>query len=358
MRTASTGVTLRAWSSAGSPARRMPGVTSVKSSPTARRSSGASRAEQTTPSSPQARARRARRSTDSSTEPEKPTDSKSDCARLVRIVTAMSSGGRATCSRASRAARSIASPPVACTLSIQTPRRAAERQAPATVLGMSWNLRSRKISKPRSCSRSTTTGPAATKSSLPTFTRQRRGSRRAASASAASASGVSSATMMRLLSNLLPREMAPRALELGGAARRECLPTAACRALPEELARLEAAVRAQVHGEHLGVRMHERLHELQVLAPVGGRAHELRVDEPVEPHERGSATHLVANQPIRALVALVLGGRLVDDVEKVEARIAMLHPAHQRQSLARAPKRLVALHHALGREPEIGGVLR
>ena len=35
------------------------------------------------------------------------------------------------------AARSIASPPLACTFIIHTPRRAAARHAPATVLGMS-----------------------------------------------------------------------------------------------------------------------------------------------------------------------------------------------------------------------------
>src|SRR5258706_438689 len=119
-------------------------------------------------------------------------------------------------------------------------------------------------------------------------------SRRAASASAASASGKSSGTMMRLLSNLHPCEMAPRAVELGRAPRLEGFPSAARGALPVELPRLEAAVLAQVHGERLRVRMHESLHELQVLAPLGRRAHQLRVDEAVEPHQRRDAGHIVA----------------------------------------------------------------
>ena len=42
------------------------------------------------------------------------------------MVTPISSGGRATPSTASRAARSIASPPLACTFIIHTPRRAAD----------------------------------------------------------------------------------------------------------------------------------------------------------------------------------------------------------------------------------------
>src|SRR2546430_5440194 len=48
---------------------------------------------------------------------------------------------------ASAAARIIATPPLACTSSMNTPRRAVSRVAPATVFGMSWNLRSRKTRK-------------------------------------------------------------------------------------------------------------------------------------------------------------------------------------------------------------------
>src|SRR5689334_17958134 len=113
--------------------------------------------------------------------------------------------------------------------------------------------------------------------------------------------------MTLLLSNLHPREMAARGVELGGAPRGEGLPAAARGALPEELARLEAAVGAEVHREGLGVRMHEVLHELQVLAALRRRTHELRVDQAVQAHERGIAPHLVAHEAPRGLVALVLG---------------------------------------------------
>ena len=41
---------------------------------------------------------------------------------------------------------------------MRTPSAAAERTAPATVLGMSWNFRSRKTEWPRATSRSTTAG--------------------------------------------------------------------------------------------------------------------------------------------------------------------------------------------------------
>src|SRR6185312_4225957 len=333
---ASRGVTVRDWSPFASPSRRMPGVTSAKPGPAADRIAGASCAEHTTPSSPLSRARRARCIAFSSAVPEKPIAGRSASPRLVRMVTPMRSGGWAAPAIASRAARIIATPPLAWMFIIQTPRRAAARQAPATVLGMSWNLRSRKTWKPRSWSCVTTAGPAATKSSLPTFTRQSFGSRRAASASASRASGTSRATITGFaasppgerisLTDLHPREVASGALELRRAARREGLPSAARRALPEELPRLEAAIGAEVHGERLRVGMHEVLHELQVLPALGGRAHQLRVDQAIEAHERGIAAHLVADQAPRGLVAFVLRGGLVDDVEEVEPRIAVLQP--------------------------------
>src|SRR4029079_9594917 len=260
---------------------------------------------------------------------------------------------------ASRAARIIASPPLACTLSIHTPRRAADLQAPATVFGMSWNLRSRKTSKPAFCSDSTTAGPAATKSSLPTLTRQSAGSRRGAIASAPAASGTSRATMTRfLLSNLHPCEVLAGAFELGGTPRRERLPSTAGGALPVELARLESAVSAQVDRQRLRVGVHEVLHELQVLPPLGRRAHELRVDEPIEAHERGIAADLVALEAPGRIIAFMLGGRLVDDVEEVERGISMLQATQQREALAQSAHGAIALHHALGREPEVGRILR
>ena len=55
----------------------------------------------------------------------------------------------ASSSAAARAARIIARPPDAWTLTIQTPSRVAAATAPATVFGMSWNFRSRNTRSPR-----------------------------------------------------------------------------------------------------------------------------------------------------------------------------------------------------------------
>ena len=54
---------------------------------------------------------------------------------------------------------------------MNTPRRAASRAAPATVFGMSWNLRSRKTSAPALLDASTAAGPAAVKSWEPILKR-------------------------------------------------------------------------------------------------------------------------------------------------------------------------------------------
>ena len=76
---------------------------------------------------------------------------------LVSTVTPITSG-RGTLARAdaatadSAAARIIALPPEQWTLTIHAPVATADATAPATVLGMSWNLRSRKTLSPRSAS--------------------------------------------------------------------------------------------------------------------------------------------------------------------------------------------------------------
>jgi len=92
---------------------------------------------------------------------------------------------------------SIAAPPDAWTFSIHTPSRVAAAHAPATVLGMSWNLRSRNTRNPRAQRSLTSSGPADTNSSLPTLTPQWTGESCAASASASLPSAKSSATMTR-----------------------------------------------------------------------------------------------------------------------------------------------------------------
>ena len=83
---------------------------------------------------------------------------------------------------ASAAARIIPRPPEAWTFSMNTPRRVASRTAPATVLGMSWNLRSRKTWPRRSRISRMSGGPQAVNSSIPTLNRVTRGRSAATSA--------------------------------------------------------------------------------------------------------------------------------------------------------------------------------
>ena len=66
-----------------------------------------------------------------------------------------------TCAISLYAARIISDPPPACTLNIQTPSLAASTEAFATVFGMSWNFRSRKILAPASTISLTNPGPSA-----------------------------------------------------------------------------------------------------------------------------------------------------------------------------------------------------
>ncbi len=69
----------------------------------------------------------------------------------------MTSGGRGVASwAAAMAARIMAAPPSQWTLRIITPGRTTARLAPATVLGMSLSLRSRKTSPPAALIASTT----------------------------------------------------------------------------------------------------------------------------------------------------------------------------------------------------------
>src|SRR5687767_12936533 len=91
---------------------------------------------------------------------------------LVRTVTAMSSGAaRPSSADASDPARAaaciIAAPPDAWTLIIHAPVRTAASTAWATVLGMSWNFKSRNTRPPASTSRRTSAGPSSVNRRLP-----------------------------------------------------------------------------------------------------------------------------------------------------------------------------------------------
>ena len=176
----------------------MPGMTSTPSGPVRARSVATSSAEQTKPRIPASRLMRASSSTCSEGERSKPVAFNWAWSMLVSIVTASSSGGSSTPSRAARAAASMAGPPAAWTLTIRTPSLAAERTAPATVLGMSWNFRSRKTEWPRLTSGPRTAGPAAVNSSIPTLNQQQLPSSWPTRRAAEAASGTSRATMRRL----------------------------------------------------------------------------------------------------------------------------------------------------------------
>jgi hypothetical protein len=101
-----------------------------------------------------------------------PTRRSAAVSMLVNIVTPRSAGRLFLPATASRAARIMETPPRAWTLISRTfGSSAAAATAPATVLGMSWNLRSRNISKPEPASLSTARGPSAVKSWSPTLKR-------------------------------------------------------------------------------------------------------------------------------------------------------------------------------------------
>src|SRR4029453_11979687 len=100
------------------------------------------------------------------------------------------------------AARIMARPPEAWTLNMKTPSLTASRAAPSTVLGMSWNLRSRKTSPPRLRTASTEGGPKAVKSWEPILKRVTWPARASTRATARSMESTSRATIRRSLGSL------------------------------------------------------------------------------------------------------------------------------------------------------------
>ena len=143
----------------------MPGVTTRKSLPQASRTRATSCGEATTPSAPAPLASTARRRTPSATDPLTPMLASVCSSWLVRMV--MARRRMPIAGRAPTAASSISLPPSACTSTRETPSWPAPLTAPATVFGMSWNLRSRKTFSPRAITSRTKSGPAAVKIWLP-----------------------------------------------------------------------------------------------------------------------------------------------------------------------------------------------
>ena len=108
-----------------------------------RGSPGRSAGEQTTPSSPQSLASTARRRAMPSGGPAIGRSASAFASIDVSSVTATRRGRPGLPASALRAASSIARPPDACTFRSDAPERAGGGDRAATVLGMSWNFRSR-----------------------------------------------------------------------------------------------------------------------------------------------------------------------------------------------------------------------
>ena len=158
-------------------------------------------------------------------------------------------------------------------------------------VGMSWNLRSRKTSKPRSTIHRTGSGPATTKSSLPTLSAARRGIEPGGQRERGHRIGEIERDDTRgdpIVSSLHhPGDRASCvAVRRFGAPRRIGFPLAAPRAPPVVLLRSKAAVLALVHPEALDVLRHQALDQLQVVATLGGRREQLRFEQPVEAEQR------------------------------------------------------------------------
>jgi hypothetical protein len=161
---------MRDWSFAAPLDGRTPGMRITNFGPQARRTARASCAEQTTPSSPAPFASRASATARDSIVPGIPISCNVAASKLVNTVTPSSFGRFFLSPAASRAACITAVPDEACSVNRCTwGSLTAAATAFATVFGMSWNFRSRKILAPVSASFSTARGPSEVKSWLPTL---------------------------------------------------------------------------------------------------------------------------------------------------------------------------------------------
>src|SRR6266851_6697658 len=148
-----------------------------------------------------------------------------------------------------------------------------------------------------------------------------------------------------------------RQLELLVASRRIGFPAAAGGTMPVELPRLEPAILAMVARQALRMAVYEIAHELQIVAPFGGRDQELRFEQLVQAEQGLVAAQLVLQQLVRRLGAFGVQSRLEGDIEQVERGKARQVAAQERQPLLGAPDRTMAIEQALRDEREIGRVL-
>src|SRR6266850_1857853 len=146
-------------------------------------------------------------------------------------------------------------------------------------------------------------------------------------------------------------------LEFLIASRRIGFPAAAGGTMPVELPRLEPAILAMVARQALRMAVYEITHELQIVAPFGGRDQELRFEELVQAEQSLVAAQFILHQLVRGLGTFGVQCRLEGDIQQIERRKARQVAAQERQPLFDPPEHAVAVEQALRDEREIGGVL-
>src|SRR5262249_24977860 len=109
-----------------------------------------------------------------------------------------------------------------------------------------------------------------------------------------------------------------------GSARRVRFPLPASGAPPIVLARAESAVVAFVHPEALDVLADQLFDELEIVAALGRRRKELRLEQTVESEQRRIARQLLLAQRARRGGSLLRQRQREDCVEQVERRILLL----------------------------------
>src|SRR6266568_3699345 len=149
--------------------------------------------------------------------------------------------------------------------------------------------------------------------------------------------------MMVTFNSWLPLRASRRQLELLAPLRRIGFPAAARRTMPVELPRLEPAVLAAVARQPPRVAVYEIAHQLEIVAPLDGRDHQLSFEQLVQAEQRLVAPQLVLHQLVGRFGALRVERRLEGDVEQIERRKAREVAAQKRQALFRAPERPVAV---------------
>src|SRR5207302_481388 len=117
---------------------------------------------------------------------------------------------------------------------------------------------------------------------------------------------------------MAPFRASGRQLELFAPLRRIGFPAAARRTMPVELPRLEPAVLAAVARQPPRMAVYEIAHELEIVAPLDGRDHQLSFEQLVQPEQRLVTPQLVLHQLVGRFGAFRVERRLEGDVEQIE----------------------------------------